>query len=444
MQFIWQKFAPLSQTAVRASFSAKPVLPYGIPSHMSAWQCLNFVSSNTEDLTRELKYTTTRLVPTLTRPDQVLIKVDLATLNPVDLLSLRGYGSSAYWYAQKFGSSFGLLGFADRNATIGSCDSAFPLTPGRDFVGTVVDMGPSVHGDPNNRLTIGQMVAGATWPFLSAVGSGSLADYIVCPSGYLAALPENLDPFEAAAVGYAGLTAWSALVSGGLSPRSESLSNSKFSDVPLVLVAGATGGVGIIAAQLAKLWGSRVHVICRDDDRSLQMMTEMGVDEVIVHPDKPGLDVRYDVIIDCIRPPELSNLDRGMDLIGSAYPRLPRFFDYLKLGSKSRYVSVNPPLLHMMDKLGVLVGGGVAAANLLGSQLLACNFCRDFNRGQVRWAFFQPDAKRLTYMLKRLSEGRMKVFVDSTYSFSHTPEAFTRLQARGTRGKVIVHVSDKS
>ena len=63
-------------------------------------------------------------------------------------------------------------------------------------------------------------------------------------------MPSNISVEEAASIPFAGLTAWSALnITGELFMGSKGKK---------VLVLGASGGVGSIAVQLLKSWGSLV------------------------------------------------------------------------------------------------------------------------------------------------------------------------------------------
>lgn len=281
------KLSGLRRTSVaRQIIAASTISPFPsickLPSHISAWQSLRFLERTTKDVTRELHRTNTRRLPSITRPDHLLVRVEMASLNPIDLMNLYGYGSKAFYYARQLGSVLNVLGFSDENSTTSMRDSDFPFTPGRDFAGTVVSCGPETNGrfGMHGRVLPGQRVVGATWPFLSSAGSGGLSQYLVCPASYAAQIPPNVLPDQAVAIGYSGLTAWSALVTGGLYPRCRSKAELQQFSAPAVLVTGATGGVGLIAAQLAKLSGARVHVTCPSDSRAITMMEQLEVDDV--------------------------------------------------------------------------------------------------------------------------------------------------------------------
>lgn len=174
---------------------------------------------------------------------------------------LTGYGKTAFRVYHRFFSSQ----FSDE----------FPFTPGRDFAGIVVDSAPKA---VLNSLSPGTPVMGATWPHTSSLGGGCLSDYIICPVGVVARRPEKLDPILAAAVSYAGLTAWAAVRKAGIDPIGCP------PDAPRrVLVTGASGPVGAIAAQLARISGaSHVAVTAPSRVNPADIKSSLSVDEVSV------------------------------------------------------------------------------------------------------------------------------------------------------------------
>ena len=76
---------------------------------------------------------------------------------------------------------------------------------------------------------------------------GTYAERLAAPSSGLTPLPEGVDEMQAAGLGVAGVTAWMCL---------HSLAEVTSADT--VLVLGASGGVGSVAAQLAKIAGATV------------------------------------------------------------------------------------------------------------------------------------------------------------------------------------------
>ncbi|NUO92840.1 MAG: NADP-dependent oxidoreductase, partial [Dermatophilaceae bacterium] len=148
-------------------------------------------------------------------PDAVLVKVRAAAVNPVD------------WKCRE--------GHLD-----GMLDAVFPVVPGWDVSGVVVQPGVSV-----TEFTAGDEVVGyVREDFLSR---GTFAEYVAAPVRTLARKPRNLSFEEAAGLPLAGLTAYQVLVKALQVRRGET-----------VLVHAAAGGVGSIAVQLARHLGARV------------------------------------------------------------------------------------------------------------------------------------------------------------------------------------------
>jgi NADPH2:quinone reductase len=114
----------------------------------------------------------------------------------------------------------------------------FPVVLGKDFAGTVDAVGPGV-----SDYQVGDRVFGVvTKPYL---GDGSFAEYVTVATAVgIAKLPESIDFTEGATLGLAGATALASVNAAELQPGQT------------VLIAGATGGVGNQAIQLAAKAGA--------------------------------------------------------------------------------------------------------------------------------------------------------------------------------------------
>jgi NADPH:quinone reductase-like Zn-dependent oxidoreductase len=145
-------------------------------------------------------------------PDEVLIRVAVAGVNPLDHL-LRA------------GSVPGLDG-----------GRPFPLVLGMEAAGTVLALGDAVTG-----LEVGDAVFG-----LALTGGGTYAETTVLPAVNTALIPAGLSPAVAATLPIAGTTAVDALDQLALSAEAT------------ILVNGVGGGVGLAVAQLATARGLRV------------------------------------------------------------------------------------------------------------------------------------------------------------------------------------------
>ncbi|MDQ2853616.1 MAG: NADP-dependent oxidoreductase [Chloroflexota bacterium] len=118
----------------------------------------------------------------------------------------------------------------------------FPLVAGLDLAGVVDRVGAGV-----DRFAIGDALYGiAVKPF---VGEGTFAEYAVSGVDSLAPKPESLDFAQAAAVPTAGLTALANVETADPQPGQ------------VIVLVGATGGVGSFVTQLAAARGARVVAV---------------------------------------------------------------------------------------------------------------------------------------------------------------------------------------
>jgi NADPH:quinone reductase-like Zn-dependent oxidoreductase len=126
--------------------------------------------------------------------------------------------------------------------------------PGGDLAGTVKQAGGGV-----TAFKSGDDVYG--------FGHGAFAECIAVPHGSLALKPESLTFEQAAAVPLAAVTALQGLRAGGLQPGQD------------VLIAGASGGVGTFAVQIATHLGARVTGVC--SGRHVDLVRRLGAEHVI-------------------------------------------------------------------------------------------------------------------------------------------------------------------
>jgi NADPH2:quinone reductase len=130
-----------------------------------------------------------------------------------------------------------------------------PFTAGREGVGRVVE---------GEAFSPGTLVA------TLKTASGSLADQFVADESELWEIPGDTDPVTAAALGIAGCAGWLAVEERG-----------RIQEGDRVLVLGATGTVGSVAVQAARLLGaSRVVAAGRDATR-LERALRLGADATV-------------------------------------------------------------------------------------------------------------------------------------------------------------------
>ena len=205
------------------------------------------------------------------KPNQVLVEIRAAALNPVDAYFLRGSGPMRLYT--------GL--FRPRMKTLGA-----------DIAGVVVEVGSEI-----TRLKPGDEIYGD----ISRDGMGGLAAFAAVRDRALALKPKTLSFAEAAAVPLAGGTALQALRDHG-----------KVQEGDKVVVIGASGGVGTFAVQIAKAFGAEVTGVSSAGNHDL--LRSLGADHVVDYKteDFTKSGKMYDVIIDLIGKNPLGDLRRAL------------------------------------------------------------------------------------------------------------------------------------
>jgi NADPH2:quinone reductase len=212
------------------------------------------------------------------RPDDVVIRVAAAGVNPVDWKEVTGL--LARYYGYYTGS----------------------WVPGYDAAGIVHEVGANVRD-----FAVGDRVV-AFSDRRENGHNGTFADFVRVLSSVVCKLPDAVDFLSAAALPVAGLTAYQALYradKGGL--RSGDF----------VLIHGASGGVGSWGVQLAKALGLRVAGTC--GSRNVEYVRSLGADLVVDYTQQNIFDAvkqwspgGVHGIVDAVG---VGTLRRGLDLL---------------------------------------------------------------------------------------------------------------------------------
>lgn len=190
-----------------------------------------------------------------TRSDEGAISASLQTLDET-VLSDSGVTVAIDWST---------LNYKDAVALVGpQIIQKFPLVPGIDFAGTVVD-------SDDGRFAAGDKVVATGWE-LSQTHHGGYAQRARVPADWLVKLPATISTRNAMAIGTAGFTAMLsvlALEHGDVSP-----------DRGDVLVTGASGGVGSVAISLLAGLGYRVVASTGKADEA-DYLRKLGAAEIL-------------------------------------------------------------------------------------------------------------------------------------------------------------------
>jgi NADPH:quinone reductase-like Zn-dependent oxidoreductase len=176
--------------------------------------------------------------PFIENPEEVLIKVHAAALNPID--KLRVFGYIAGFLPEQHSTS--VLGY--------------------DVSGVVEKVGD----EASKSFKVGDEV----FVRLAGMKYGALAEYVVCSVPEIAMKPSNLSFSEAASIPLAGLTALQALRKGGVKEGSK------------VFIPAGSGGVGSLAIQIAKKMLKAGHV-CTTASPGIgtEICTKAGADRIV-------------------------------------------------------------------------------------------------------------------------------------------------------------------
>jgi NADPH:quinone reductase-like Zn-dependent oxidoreductase len=186
------------------------------------------------------------------RPEEALIKIRAAGVNPVDWKIREGYLKDVL-------------------------RASFPLTLGQDFAGDIVEAGKGVRD-----LKAGDKVFG--------FASGTYAEYATLSSEELIRMPRTTDYATAASLPTPGLTAYQLILEVVQASKDQR-----------ILIHGAAGGVGSIAVQIARSRGAKVFATASAQD--VPYLQSLGVEQVIDYKSE-----RFEQ--------KLRDLDAVVDLIG--------------------------------------------------------------------------------------------------------------------------------
>jgi len=253
-----------------------------------------------------------------------------------------------------------------------------PMIPGYDIAGEVVGCGPTVTAFvPGDRVFA-----------LTGLSASGQAEYVCIAQSKLARAPQQISLTEAAAVPLAGLTALQAL-----------RGKAHLQVGQRVLINGATGGVGSFGVQIAKALGCTVTAVCSGTKRDVAVT--LGADDVIDYKqaDFTTGSQRWDVVFDAAGNRSFRDVWRVLT---------PR---------------------------GVMVTPRGVPNNLLPAVLGAVGI-------GPRYTFLitKASGQDLALLANLIDGGKIKPFVDRTFSIDQIQDAHRYFEAGKTRGKVVVEI----
>ena len=223
---------------------------------------------------------------------------------------------------------------------------------------------------------------------------GGWSEHVNVPASNAIPVPDGLAQEQAVMAPVDGATAWHLV--RRLRPE--------IGEVAVVM--GSTGGVGLFALQLLRMYGCEVIAVAGTQEQE-GMVKGLGADHVVMRSGDIASAVRKltggrgaDLVVDPL----------GASTWQSSVSSLAPMGRYATCGTLTR-IKAEINLLHLYSIQAEFIGSTGA------------------DRGD------------LDTVLRLMREGKLKGIADSTFSFDKLPEALKRLDEHGRKGKVLLNVA---
>ncbi len=275
-----------------------------------------------------------------------------------------------------------------------------PYTPGMEIAGIVAAVGDDV-----SNIYVGNRVAAISFT------AGGYAEYIVLPAEQLIPLPEDIDLHSVLALLIQGLSAYFLLDYSARLQSGES-----------VLVHAASGGVGNMAVQIAKLMGAGQIFGTAGSEAKRTQIRKIGVDYPIDYTDEGWPEA-------VLKETQNRGIDVILDSVGAA-----AIVSNLRcLGTEGRLVTY-----------GWLSGDYPSITPEQSKTLLFKNqSIIGFAVNIVIEKYPERISQALHQLFIWLREGKLKPTFGPTFSLNQASAAHTAILNRETSGKVILTVDKK-
>jgi NADPH:quinone reductase-like Zn-dependent oxidoreductase len=290
-------------------------------------------------------------------PRGVRIRVRAASVNGFDVFQANGY-------------------------LVGMMEHRLPTVVGRDLAGVVESVDPE-----RSDVAVGDEVIGFV-PSTPPLHDGTWAELVASAGLVLTAKPAGLSFEVAAAIPLAGVTALDSV--DAVAPVAGDT----------VLVAGATGGVGSVALQLAAQRGATVIATARAGEEAA-FVRSLGASDTVDHAAGD--------LADAVRA-------RYPDGLTALIDGVSRDDAFTRLAGLVRGGGRIATTLGAAD-VGALADRGVRATNIMGA----------------------PTPEKLASLATLVGTGTLRIAIQGTFPLAEASAALRVFQA-GTRGKLVLVV----
>ena len=289
--------------------------------------------------------------------DEILVRVHAAAVNPKDTFIRKGY----------------LKRFTGTD---------FPQQTGFDYSGTVVEVGSKVKTFQEGDSVFGML---DDWQ------GRTCAEYVAVKPNQAALKPDSMPFGDAAALALVSSTALQAFRDEAHMQEGQS-----------VCINGASGGVGSVAVQIAKILGAQVTAVSRAENH--EFLRTLGADSCTDY--------------------------REVDIAAADY-KFDIFFDVF--GSQP-YDAIKP----------ILTDNGVWVSTILQPHVFASVEATKSSSGKkAKLVIVKSSREDLDIISGWASDGLLKPIVHSVFHLNQIREAHAQQETKHTRGKIVLSVTFK-
>jgi putative PIG3 family NAD(P)H quinone oxidoreductase len=307
----------------------------------------------------------TRSVP-LPGPGEILVKVAAAGVNRPDV-------------AQRSGAYPPPPGASD--------------LPGLEISGEVVALGAGA-----SKHKIGDRV-------MSLVAGGGYAQYCIAQDAQAMAVPPDLSMQEAGAIPETLMTVWHNVFERGALKPGETL-----------LIHGGSSGIGTMAIQLAKAFGSKVIVTVGGQDK-VDACLKLGADRAVNYKTE-------DFVAEVKAATNGAGANVILDMVGGDY--VERNYDAAALDGRIVQIAT--------------LGGAKVTVNIAKVMVKRLNHTGSTLRPRSNADKAAMVAAIEAKVMPLLREGRVKPLMDSTFPLEKAADAHRRMETSQHIGKIVLAV----
>jgi len=264
--------------------------------------------------------------------------------------------------------------------------------PGLEIAGTVVAL-----GDGARKHKIGDKV-------MSLVAGGGYAEYCIAQDAQAMPVPEGFSILEAGATAETLMTVWHNVFERGGLQAGETL-----------LIHGGSSGIGTMAIQLAKAFGTKVIVTVGSQDKA-DACLKLGADHAI--------NYKTEDFVERVKEITKTGVELILDMVGADY--VEKNFDAAAVDGRIVQIAV--------------LNGPKATINAAKIMVKRLHYTGSTLRPRTNEAKAAMVANIEAKVLPLLQSGKVKPLMDSTFPLTKAADAHKRMETSAHIGKIVLEV----